>query len=378
MAVLFEKLGKKGIKSGMVKGIGNFARLAVINVMVFLVLIWTLNLLASLYIDGRYVWKKIFVSIDEKAYVESLPDQEYAKLIYWEKEQLETKYVPYVAWSRKPFTGKTTTIGGEGDRVHPSRTHNPSKQVHFFGGSTMWGSGVDDRNTIPAHFHALHQDYQVYNHGEAGFVSRQSLARLVNLVNQNVPLDLVVFYDGCNDCRSLCREDVSINGHREEAKMANQLEHRWQVVDDLIGSIQMIVQKVLKKGKRPASRCQGNPEYANKVASTLVNNWKIARNVATMGGAEFHAVLQPVAAIGHPNIEYLTERGDETDWHMVYPVVLEIREKENLEWIHDFTDGFDVEEYLYIDGCHVNGRGNQIIATKLSEMLNHQQRKSGI
>ena len=361
----------------MVKGIGHFSRLAVINVMVLLVLVWGLNLLASLYLDGRYLWKKIFVAIDEKAYVESLPDQDYAKLIYWEKEQLETKYVPYVAWSRKPFAGKTTTINRDGDRVHPSTTDTPSNHVHFFGGSTMWGSGADDRNTIPAHFNALHQDYRVYNHGEAGYVSRQGLDRLVNLVNQNVPMDMVIFYDGCNDCRSLCRADVSINGHREEAEMANKLEHHWQVVDDLIGSIQIVVQKYIKKGKRPPSRCKGNPDYAKKVATTLVNNWKIARTVATMGGAKFHAVLQPVAAIGHPNVEYLSDRGDETDWHMVYPFVLEIQAKENLKWIHDFTDAFDVNEYLYIDGCHVNGRGNQIIATKLSEMLSDLNGKSG-
>ena len=30
--------------------------------------------------------------------------------------------------------------------------------------------------------------------------------------------------------------------------------------------------------------------------------------------------------------------------------------------IHDFTDAFDIDEYIYIDSCHVNGRGNQIIA----------------
>ena len=91
--------------------------------------------------------------------------------------------------------------------------------------------------------------------------------------------------------------------------------------------------------------------------------------MAALGGAEFHAILQPVAAIGNPNIEYLTERGDETDWHMVYPFVREIQAKENLVWIHDLTDAFDIDEYIYIDGCHVNGRGNQIITKKISELL---------
>ena len=238
---------------------GGIVKLAMINVCVFLFVALSLNLLASFYWDGRYLWKKIFVPINEKAYTESLPDQDYAHLIFREKKQLETRYVPYIAWARKPFSGKTTTVNNEGDRVHPFTTDRPIKHVRFFGGSTMWGTGVDDHNTIPAHFNALHQDYRVYNHGESGFVSRQGLARLVNLVNQNSPMDVIIFYDGCNDCLSLCGPDVSINGHREEAKITQKLEHRWQTIDALFGSIQMVIEKVLKKGERLPSRCKDNP-----------------------------------------------------------------------------------------------------------------------
>ena len=354
------------------KRFGAYLKLVAINIVVLLAFLLSVNFIASAYLDGRYLYKQVFVPIDEKAYTRSLKDQELARLIYREKKQLKTRYVPYMAWSRKPFSGETITINREGDRIHPLTTDRPSKHIRFFGGSTMWGSGVDDHNTIPAHFNALHQDFRVYNHGEAGFISRQEVARLINLVNQSAPMDVVIFYDGCNDCRSLCRADVSINGTREEHKIEAKVNHRWQVVDSLFGSIQTVIQKVIKKGKRPPSRCRDNPDYAKQVAATLVNNWKIARSVAALGGAEFHALLQPVAAIGHPNIEYLKERGDRTDWHMVYPFIQEIQAKESLTWIHDLTDAFDVDDYIYIDGCHVNGLGNQIIAQKINELLDLQ------
>ena len=94
--------------------------------------------------------------------------------------------------------------------------------------------------------------------------------------------------------------------------------------------------------------------------------------MAALGGAEFHAILQPVAPIGKPNIEYLKKKKSRTDFHVVYPLVLEIKEREHLDWIHDFTDAFDVNEYIYIDSCHVNGRGNHIIAQKISELLHLQ------
>ena len=236
----------------------------------------------------------------------------------------------------------------------------------------MWGTGVDDQNTIPAHFNELHQDYRVYNHGQSGFVSRQELARLINLINQKVPMDVVIFYDGCNDSHSVCEGVGPINSHREAAKMTQKLEHHWQVTDALTGSIRTVIQKVLKGGKEPVYKCLEEPAYAELVASTMVNNWKIARSVAEFGGAEFHVILQPVAPLGHPNIEYLPDRGDKTTFHVVYPLVQEIKEREHLDWIHDFTDAFDVKEYIYIDSCPVNGRGNQIIAQKISELLHRQ------
>jgi len=347
-------------------------KLGMINVFVLLILLGSLNFIASVYLDGRYLYKHVFVPTSKKAYSASLEDRDLAGLTYREKKRLQTQYVPYMAWSRKPFSGETITINREGDRTHPLTTDTPIRHIRFFGGSTIWGSFVDDQNTIPAHFNTLHQDYQAFNHGQSGFVSRQGLARLVNLVNQKAPMEVIVFYDGCNDSMYLCAPDVSINGLREQAKMANKLEHRWQVVDDLFGSIRVVIQKIAKKRERPTSQCSTDPAYAQMVASTLVNNWKIAKTVAALGGAEFHAVLQPVAPIGQPNIEYLSERGPRTDFHLVYPLVLEIKEREHLDWIHDFTEAFDVDQYIYIDSCHVNGRGNQIIAQKISNLLDLQ------
>ena len=354
------------------KSVWTSLKLAMINVGVLLVLLWSVNFIASVYFDGRHLYKQVFVPINKKAYRPSLEDRDLAIRFYREKKQLQTRYVPYTAWSRKPFSGEAITINREGDRFHPLTTEHPSKHIRLFGGSTMWGSGVDDRNTIPAHLNDLHPEYRAYNHGEAGFVSRQELARLVNLVNAKAPMDVIVFYDGCNDSLSLCREDVEIHGHREQAKMANKLEHHWEMAEHMLGPIGRVIQKIKTTGERPPSQCKADPTYANLVASTLINNWKIAKTVAALGGAEFHAILQPVAPIGQPNIEYLKARGSRTDFHLVYPLVLEIKEREHLDWIHDFTDAFDVDEYIYIDSCHVNGRGNQLIAQKISELLHLQ------
>jgi hypothetical protein len=102
-----------------------------------------------------------------------------------------------------------------------------------------------------------------------------------------------------------------------------------------------------------------------------MRNWRIARRVADEAGAEFHAVLQPVALAGSPNIDHLGYlRGAPSqrtaDYQAVYPVLQRLVREANEPWMHDFTDAFDGGELIYIDGCHVNARGNEIVAARMN------------
>jgi len=74
-------------------------------------------------------------------------------------------------------------------------------RIMFFGGSTMWGAGSADRNTIPSLVQKIlagnTRDYGIYNHGFASVVIAQQVKLL-----KSIPVhkdDVVVFYDGGND-----------------------------------------------------------------------------------------------------------------------------------------------------------------------------------
>jgi len=245
----------------------------------------------------------------------------------------------------------------------------------LFGGSTMWGKGVDDEHTIPSAFNALHPEFLVHNHGESGFVSRQSLDRLVSLVNQDQPMDLVVFYDGCNDFYTLCRSDTSLNGHSRENEMRRKFRPPSMMVDAVSGALREVIFWAWGRSLKttgPGSRCSGDPDGAERVARTLVNNWRIARRVAEQAGADFHAVLQPVGVVGSPNVDYLGDLANNPaqrlgDYRAVYPIVQRLVREANEPWLHDFSDAFDGDEPIYIDTCHVNARGNEIIARRMEE-----------
>jgi len=347
------------------------------NLFVLFVLLAGLNFLAALGYDARALLDQVFMPGSDKAARASLADRKQAETIFREFGQLQTRYVPYLVWQRQRYEGETITVGEDGDRHHPPTTDHPVGHVRLFGGSTMWGKGVDDAHSIPAQFNGLHPRFAVYNHGESAFVSRQTLERLINLVNQEEPIDAAVSYEGCNDFFTLCRKDTSINGHSHEPEMARKLRPPSFAADALFGALREVIFYAWGRSLKaagPPSRCQDEPHGAELVARTLLNNWKIAKAVADSRGIEFHAILQPVAVMGSPNLSHLDYLEEEShsrsnDYQKVYPIIRRMMQKENAPWMHDFTDAFDGDELIYIDGCHVNARGNEIIARRIDGII---------
>ena len=360
------------------KSLSGPLRHILINTALTLVLLFALNLLAAFFYDGRYLLQRWIVPVSDKAKSPSLADDpKHAYAIFRDFEMLRTRYEPYIAWSREPFVGETTTVGADGDRIQPSWPEAPRSHIRLFGGSTMWSKGVDDEGTIPAKLNTLRPDAAVHNHGESGFVSRQSLARLINLLNQNEPTDAVVFYDGCNDLYTLCRDDVSINGHSREVKIRAKMTPSSYTLNTLTGALREVIAYLLIQAdimQDAPSRCADDPAYARLVAETMVNNWKLAKVLASSRGIEFHAFLQPMAIDGSVDVQYLeleskAEAPRQRSTRSVYPIVQEIIETENKNWLHDLSGAFDGQGAIYIDGCHVNEKGNALIAAQIDEML---------
>ena len=347
------------------------------NLLVLFVLLTGLNFIAALGYDARGFLDDIFMPDTEKAGRDSFTDKAKAEEVFREFADLHSRYVPYLAWRREAYRGKWTTVGPDGDRLHAPTTDQPIGHVRMFGGSTMWGKGVDDEHSIPAALNALRPRFTVHNHGESAFVSRQGFERLVNATVLEEPTDVAVFYDGCNDFFTLCREDTSIIGHSHEVDMARRLRPPSYAAEVLFGAVREIVFYAWGRSLKsagPPSRCQSEPGAAERIARGLVNNWKNAKILADAHGIEMHAILQPVAVIGSPNLSHLDFLKSDppsrsADYLKVYPLVQRIIAEEGGGWMHDFTDVFDGDEIVYIDGCHVNDRGNEVVARRIDALI---------
>jgi len=330
--------------------------------------------LTALVADVSEVLRRSFPPRDDRIDLPNYPDKQKAREIFWGGKLTVEEYAPFVGWTRRPQQTRYVNIGPDGYRIHrdgaDAAADAPS--VGFFGGSTIWGTGVDDDSTIPAVFDQLTRGYRVFNYAQGGHNARQNLALLVNLIAEKRTPDVVVFYNGHNHMIHCYTPHLNTHGAAE--KMRNTLAERpryGSLYHDLVAPPVRRIQEILRKSKKGGvgGRCADDPETADRVAETLVRVWEMANLIVTANGGRFYAFLQPTAFTGSPRLDHVTLRkGDRREQnHAVYPRVR--AHAAELGFFTDLSAAFDVDEYVYIDTAHVTRNGNEIIARRMLERI---------
>jgi hypothetical protein len=352
----------------------------VINVAIFAVLLMAVNWACGIYIKKA--------SRSKRAELPNYADNfEHAKSIFADYHRVQHRYEPFVGWRTLPYSGKTTHITQKG-----LRSHDPQKQedegrpvVRFFGGSTMWGEGSDDHHTIPALFSALNPEYQVYNHGQLAYNTRQELDALISVYSREERADVVIFYDGVNDAAFLCPKVIGelpahrlVPMYRENLYVSTLATVKALAAKVFIDNIMDVIQRLTYRPTPENSPydCASDPAKAEAIAEMMMKNWEMAQEIVTSRGGKFLAVLQPAAFVGRPRTDHLDldeELGK--NFRKVYSLLKEKIAERNHPWIVDLSDKFNSDAYIFIDFCHVSPNGNQIIAKEISQMVNGETKE---
>ncbi|MBE9101295.1 hypothetical protein [Vacuolonema iberomarrocanum] len=375
-------------------------KLIAINVGVTLGLLFGLNLLAHIVLLTGEQAMRLFNldggpdEVNEDRELAALPNYEGRSdeifQHFRETFDIEMKYDPYLGWSREEFEGETITIDENGDRSHDAlpNANTESPRVYIFGGSTVWGTGVVDNETLPAFYQGF-AELQTINKGETAFISRQSFLSFSHLLAAGEEIDGVIFYEGVNDVQYGCRAELEVNEHARTQVFADRVEggerdasptrkfrSYWATLFfGAIGDLSAEVIDIINDNRESSAIaedaliCDTDPERAQQVAEALVANWELAHNLAEARGVEFMAVLQPVAYLGEPRIDHIhsvltAEQGDQ--YRAVYPRIQALLAEHDYDWVEDYVPLLAAdEEYYYIDFCHLSGNGNQKIAQRL-------------
>jgi hypothetical protein len=299
---------------------------------------------------------------------------------------LKTLYQDYTIWRRAPFKGETITINEQGHRVHGINTNQGASQTWFFGGSSMWGYGVNDENTIPAIFEQL-TNAKAKNFGEVGYTAHQSLNSLEReAVAQPWPNN-VIFYDGVNDVLHKCREENNYFSSAQEYIIKMRLEEDKSTLlssnENVVFSLKRPFEPIIMVFRRLMSSSDMNevkydgdadPKKRRQIAEAMYNDWLAAKMFTEAGGARFYAVLQPVAFIGSPNADYLPEVNNlkslKHQYEILYQEFRRVLSEKRFEYL-DLTGLFNDGNDYYIDFCHLNPEGNKLVAQAIKNYMDN-------
>ena len=105
----------------------------------------------------------------------------------------------YVNISRLGF--RRNDINSPSDQFILNNNNENINLVYFFGGSTTFGYGVEDRDTIPAQLEKISNNkLKVFNFGRGYYFSQQENDLLYELIRKGAPIPkYALFLDGINE-----------------------------------------------------------------------------------------------------------------------------------------------------------------------------------
>ena len=334
-------------------------------------------------ITNTSIEKKTDVRVSYPTY----PDKEQAKGLFNQGKKGE--YRAHIGWKRYPINLPNTKIlTPYNHRLSLGEDLNDS--TWFFGGSTIWGTGVTDESTIPSIYHKL-TGKSVFNFGETAWIAKQSLNQLIILIGDGHKPFEVVFYDGANDVYFGCNKNVkTIPTSAREREIRKAIKNNYKakyMVKTLFnkGTKRILEPYVLLKkylnrnNLKPYSGydCHKNIPKARKIATHLVNDWYTGYLIAKEAGAKVNFILQPVLFTSKTNYKYFSKQefrklpNLKLQFETVYPLILsEINKKckINKDFCNSFFDGSkwinDPFSKVFIDFAHLSDKGNNIVVKK--------------
>ena len=169
-----------------------FKKVLAINFSILLIFLFSPALLLHFY---RKFYPR-FVSLlnqtsDKRAHYPTYANKKFSIQLFNESQKILTNYRSYIGWRMEKANFEYINISGPYN-ARKSTGEALDNSIWFFGGSTMWGTGASDSQTIPSHFNSLTNN-KVYNFGESSWNSRQSLNQLINAIGDNNNPSAVIF-----------------------------------------------------------------------------------------------------------------------------------------------------------------------------------------
>ena len=331
---------------------------------------------------GRETIRSVYPGMDE-ADVDLLLEESWTRPVAYE---------PFVQYKEAPFSGRFVNVSPAGFRESAEQGPWPPAPEHLnvfvFGGSTIFGYGVPDHQTVPSYLQALlgerlpHRSVRCYNFGGASYYSSQERILFAELLAAGHRPDVAIFVDGINEF--LLEEPL------HSPRLRGLLEGRPGVIADWAVSalpLTKLVHWALGTGdeKKPAllDASLDVPELLDARIERYLANVRLAEGLAEAEGVLAVFVVQPTPTYRydpsfHPFARWGFGRHSRSAFG--YPRLAERLRREPprgaLVWAADIQE--DLREPLYVDLVHYNPRLARRLAAEIVDQMAERSLLDGI
>jgi hypothetical protein len=315
---------------------------------------------------------------------------------YWKEFEQANKvtYHPYVLWRRRPYQGRLLAIDENGvRRTVNTQCDDKTFTVWMFGDSVMWGAGSPDDSTIPS---LVAADYQkagkqvcIVNYAEKGWSSTQELIGLLEqLKHASRKPEVVLFYDGGTEAFTAYQSGVA-DVHSNYNGFKNYLDN-WSVAKKARFSYLRetntyhFLEKIALRAPFHARQAPSTPDrdveaLSEAVVQNYIQNMNTAELLAQEYGFRPIFAWYPNLAVGHKQqtpyeqevlrMEYQKFPGLGLMYQAAYEKARKFK-RADFHYLGDLLD--DQKASLYVGISHLKPEGDQIVADRLFELLEHE------
>ena len=353
---------------------------------VFIILEIALSIIYN-YKDYKSYKNTLDLKIEAKIH-ESMQDDE-IRAMYHEFLDLDMQWEPYIHYAHKPYNGKYNIIDNNGWR-QTSQFSDPTAintlKIFCFGGSTMYGFGASNDNTIPSLLSKelskryKNTNFTVTNYGVYGLNRRQEHMILDNeIIDGNIP-DIVIFLDGVNEVLSAHQNnDIGIptNSFNRHLEFNSAKSYKNKIKLLALSSHTNRFIKYLKKKLRSPSTSINTDKLSLKIAENYRFLAMSSKYYEDMHPIKVFNFIQPTL-FSKKKLSTYEKKLDPNQLYLrdIYKTTYNYLKKDtvlnNLSSYKDLSTIFDTTNTtVFTDFCHTTEKGNKIIAEKISAYIDN-------
>jgi lysophospholipase L1-like esterase len=297
------------------------------------------------------------------------------------------EYEPFTQFKHRPLRGKYLNIDAGGFRPVANPASWPVRgevfNVFLFGGSTTFGVGVRDSETIPAYLQnemAAHcaTPAAVYNFGRLGYFSTQEALLFYRLLSAGTVPRVAIFLDGINDFHAAAGEpDLTAE---LQSLLTSEQRGTGSLRDLPMWRAATLLRQWMASSAPPRTSTDfEDPRFPSRVAARLRMTEGMIGSLGTQFRVDPVFVLQPVPVYKYDLRYHFLNGLDYRKYFRYadgakagYPAVARMRGEfesgGNFLWLADMQEGRTENLYLS-DGLHYTAAFNREIAAAIYRFM---------